>query len=335
MTRLLAISLSFFVAAGALAQTTNQTYHMNHVPSNVSLNEIATLIRVLGYEGTYGDATPQVSVDPAKQSVVVTGTADQQATADWIIQHLDLTAPPQTTLQYAAGALEPAVRIYFLAHTPAQAPLNELVTVLRTVGDIQRIFTYSPLRAIGIRTTTSKAQFADWIVQQMDVSPTSHNAMARHDFPMPTCGDAQAEVRFLTNAGSQIGLNELVTILRTVGDIQAIFTHSSDPRGIAFRSCPSTLQLGEWLIQQTDVAPGSRNNSEKYEYQAPNSVDPVVRVYYLKGDNVAMCNSLVTAIRTATKVSRIFYSLTTGELALRGTPDQIAAADQLIQQYDR
>lgn len=335
MRKLLAISFSCFVAAGALAQTTSHTYHMNHVPSTAALNEIATLLRALVFDGRYTDTTPPVSVDPADQSITVSGTADQQATANWIIQHLDVTAPPQNTQQYTAGESDPAVRIYFLAHTHAQAPLNELVTVMRTVGDIQRIFTYPPLNAVGIRTTTGKAQFADWMVQQMDVSPTSRPVTARHDLPLPACGDAQAEVRFLTNVGSQIGVNELVTILRAVADIQMIFTHSSEPLGIAFRSCPSTLELGDWLIQQTDVAPGSRSNSDKYEYQVPNSVDPVVRVYYLKGNDAAEYKTCVTAIRDAAKVSHIFYSLTTGAVALRGTPDQIAVADQVIRQYDR
>ena len=66
----------------------------------------------------------------------------------------------------------------------------------------------------------------------------------RHDFSIEGCSDG-VEVALLATPQSQAGLNQIVTILRTIADVQHIFTHSGAPQGVAFRGCAPQVQLAD------------------------------------------------------------------------------------------
>jgi hypothetical protein len=292
------------------------------------MNEIATILQTLDNDKVFSDQ--------AKRDITVTGTADQIAFAEWVVDHLDVADPPAATPQYTvAGTDMPAARIYYLANTPAQYALNELVTDLRTVGNIQRIFTYSALHAIVIRTTPASAVFADWLVHQLDVSPANRSGTAQYEIPTGRCSSGLAEVAFLKYPRSQSGLNEMVTTIRTVADVQMIFTHSGAPQGITFRGCTSNVQLADWLFHQIDAQPDAQTRSQTHEYVIPDSPESVARVYYLNTRGPAALNQLVTAIRTEVPLTKIFDCLETGTLALRAAPDLVNVADRIIKERDR
>jgi hypothetical protein len=46
--------------------------------------------------------------------------------------------------------------------------MQEVLTVLRTVGDIQKVFSYSTSHALVLRSAGSELQRAEWIIQQLD-----------------------------------------------------------------------------------------------------------------------------------------------------------------------
>lgn len=192
-------------------------------------------------------------MDAASQTITVRGTDDQLASAAWLVEQLDRERPQSGTPQYAvAGSPQDAVRIFYLVNTPTMSGLNEMVTTLRAIGDVQRIFTYSAAQAIVIRTTDAKSQLAGWLVQQMDVSPGSHPTVERYPGAGPEGPDELVEVAFLTHERSQAGLNDAVTVLRVGAGIRSIFTRST-PQGIAFRGSAGQIQSAERLLQQIDV----------------------------------------------------------------------------------
>jgi hypothetical protein len=327
--RLLVVSASILALAfSGLGQTLSHTFQLTHVSSAASMNEIATILKTLDNDQTFADLE--------KQEMTVTGTANQIAFAEWVIEHLDVATPPAGTLQYTAtGSDTPTARIYYLANTPGQYPLNELVTNLRAVGNIQRIFTYSALHAIVIRATPAAAQFGDWLVHQMDVSPTHPAGTAQYEIPTGRCGNGLAETAFLKYPRSQSGLNEMVTTIRTVADVQMIFTHSSAPQGIAFRGCTSNVNLADWLFHQIDAQPDAQARAQKHEYVIPDSPDSVARVYYLNTRETQALNQLVNSIRSEAQLTRIFDCLETGTLALRAAPDLMSVADRIIRERDQ
>ncbi|HEY3836349.1 MAG TPA: cohesin domain-containing protein, partial [Bryobacteraceae bacterium] len=63
---------------------------------------------------------------------------------------------------------EQVVKVFYLQNVGQQAELNEAVTVLRTVADIQKIFTSTPLNAIIVRAAADKIPLAEKLIAAID-----------------------------------------------------------------------------------------------------------------------------------------------------------------------
>jgi hypothetical protein len=168
----------------------------------------------------------------------------------------------------------------------------------------------------------------------MDVSPDTHASTERYAFSFPRCASGVVEVAYLKHALAGPGLNEVVTTLRVVADIQSIFTHSSAPQGVAFRGCAPQVQLADWLFQQIDAQPDAQAHAQKHEYSVPDSADSIARIYYMSISGKQALNEVVTAIRSDVDLSRIFFCTESAVVALRATPDVVAAADRIIKERD-
>ena len=63
---------------------------------------------------------------------------------------------------------EQVVKVFYLQNVGQQAELNEAMTVLRTVADIQKIFTSTPMNAIIIRAPADKIPLAEKLIAAID-----------------------------------------------------------------------------------------------------------------------------------------------------------------------
>jgi general secretion pathway protein D len=63
---------------------------------------------------------------------------------------------------------EQVVKVFYLQNVGQQAELNEAVTVLRTVCDIQKVFTSTPMNAIIIRAEADKIPLAEKVIAAID-----------------------------------------------------------------------------------------------------------------------------------------------------------------------
>jgi hypothetical protein len=245
MAPLKSIIVAFLVAYGAWGQTTTRTFHLTTVSTTPALNEITTIVRTLGVRNIFADVT--------SHSITVSGTDAELAMAAWLVEHLDMEQPQAATAQYSfSGSPDDSVRIFYLANTPNNYGLNEMVTSLRVAADIQRIFTYSPQKAIAMRTTPAKAQLAEWLVQQLDVPADNHPSGERYGFGGPGGSGEVVEVAFLKHPRTETGLNEAVTAVRSMANIRYIFTRSS-PQGMVFRGSADQVQSAERILQEIDV----------------------------------------------------------------------------------
>lgn len=312
----------FLLAACTLfGQSASQTFHLTTAPNPAAVNEIATILR------TVGDIR-QLAADDAKFEITVNGTDADLAFAAWVVKQLDTQSPKPA--EYAMPGGTEVVNTLFPTNTASQSGLNELVTSLRTVGNVPRIFTYSPAHGVVLRTPVSKAPLALWLAHQLDVAPNDQNRFQPHEYDIPGAPAQVVKVVYLIHQMQQSDLNEMVTTIRTITDIHAIFTRSQ-PQGIAFSGTAAQAQLGDWLFQQLDVQPDAEMRAEKHEYQVPSTPDDITRVYYLKSTNN---HEAAVAIRSETGISRIFLCTGTKALAVRGASDAIAIADRVVKQHD-
>lgn len=63
---------------------------------------------------------------------------------------------------------EQVVRVFYLSNVTQQAELNEIVTLIRTVTDMQKIFTSTPLNAIVVRGEADKVRLAEKLIAAVD-----------------------------------------------------------------------------------------------------------------------------------------------------------------------
>ena len=239
-----AFGVTILLASGAAAQTSSRTFHLTTVTSPTTVREIGTIVRVL--------ATQQTSVNEESQTISVSGSASDLALAAWLVEQFDSTAAKPAMLQYTVpGSPQSAVRIFYLSNTPRQTGLNEFVSTLRAVGDIQKIFAATPDHSIGIRTTEAQAQLAEWLVQRLDVTNAKAGA-ERYASAGPGGPQEVVEVAFLARQGTESDLNQAVSTLRNEAGIRHIFMHSA-PQGIAFRGSAEQVQSAEHLLAQINA----------------------------------------------------------------------------------
>lgn len=319
----LRFTLALLAAPVLFGQNASRTFHLTTVLYPAGLNEIATILRTVG-------GIRQIAGDPAKFNITVTGSEQDLALAAWLVEQLDSTHPEPA--EFAIPGSNDVVNILYAANTPTQTGLNELVTSIRAVIDVPRIFTYSQPHGIVMRMTASKAPLAQWLVHQLDVAADDQNRWQPHQYSLPGTPDQEVKVVYLIHQGQPANLNEMVSTIRTVCDIQAIFTRSQ-PQGIAFRSTVAQAQLADWLFQQLDAEPDNQMRAQSHEYVLPGTADGVTRVYYL---NTADLRDIIVALRSelSEEHPRMFTCTQHKAVAVRGTPDMMAVADRVIKQHD-
>ena len=316
-------ALALFVASVAFAQPASRTFHLTTVTTAKGLNEVATILR------TVGDMK-QIHADDATFDITVSdGDLDLAA---WIVKQVDTEEPKPA--QYEIPGTGDVVRVLCTAHSAMPAMLNELVTSLRTVADIQRIFTYNATYAILIRTTAAKADLATWLVKQLDTAPDDQTRWQLHQYQNPDPRAPVVRVIYLVHSSFGPNLNEILTNIRVIADVQKIFSRTPS-QGIVFATTPEQAKLADWLIQQLDVLPDSQMRATQHEYPIPGATGDVARIYYLKSsDTSAQLNEMAVAMRSETQVRKIFTCTQPRALALRGTSDAMEIADRLIKQRD-
>lgn len=78
--------------------------------------------------------------------------------------------------------------MFFLAHVDTQQFLTDVVTGIRTVPDVTRLFPYSTLRALVARSTADRMDAGEWLIHEFDQPAGSVQAPAVHAYGVPMPG---------------------------------------------------------------------------------------------------------------------------------------------------
>jgi hypothetical protein len=132
------------------------------------------------------------------------------------------------------------------------------------------------------------------------------------------------------------GYQEIATVLRTVAGIRDF--HVNIAKGtLDVHGTADQVALAGWLFNELDKPAIGRLDAQQnqesatHEFRVPGSGDDIVRVFYLMHIKTAQgLQEMVTSIRKSTGIQRIFPCGGPRAVALRGTADQIVAADRLI-----
>jgi hypothetical protein len=311
--------ISALFAAVLSAQPVDRTFYFTHDESPQNLQNIVNIVRGVGI-------VQQVTSDPAKRSVTVTGTADQIALADWLCHELSQPANGQPPQEYRVpGSDLPVVRVYFLANVITPQDLQDVTNATRSITDIQRAFPYAPLQALALRGTADQIAAADWMLRELNQAGPGQNTQ---EFPLPLAAPRKevAKVLYVQNTLTPQGIQEIVNMTRSIADIQRFFPYNAR-HAIVARGTAEQIALAAWLVQLLDQPSGQPVN----EYRVSGDRNPIVSIVYLAVNQPPQSvQEMVSAVRTETQMQRIFGSTACHAVAMRGTADQVSRAGELI-----
>jgi len=328
--RVTCFTLLFVASLAAQTATQTQTFDFANKPSDKGLKEVATLLRVVG-------KLDNVSVDANTSAVKVTGTPDELAMSGWIIRNLDQPSPSLDPY-LVAGKSDDGIRMFHLTRAAASSSqaVQEMITVIRTVGDIQKVFNYTDHSDLLVRGTASDLALAEFLIKAVDqtadpqrtamtMSPEYHYTWGR--------GTDTVRVYYLAHSAQPRDIQEILTNLRTVLYVQKVFNFTP-LAALVVRGTPETVAASEWMIRSLDLPADAKAATSEFTLSPSAPGGSMIHVLYpanLKGPGLIQT---VTALRTDLSIQHAFLKTTPATLVVRGSADQITKADQLIQAAD-
>jgi hypothetical protein len=184
-----------------------------------------------------------------------------------------------------------------------------------------------------LRGTGQRISLAAWITDQLD-QPADAAAPSPHEYKLP--GDDVARVFELTYPETPQQLQEIVTLIRSIADIQRLFIYNQR-RAVVLRATAERLSLAAWLVSELDKPLNGQaaagDTAASHEFRLSNDAQNLVRVFYLGSSQSPQDLSKVSAqVRANTGIRRLFVYNALGALAVRGSEGQVATAEKAIEE---
>jgi type II secretory pathway component GspD/PulD (secretin) len=208
----------------------------------------------------------------SQNAIALRATQSQVAAADFLIGHLDQPSeapPPGAPAQYRYQPVnnQPAglISICYMKYAQSPMQLQEAVNAARSLAEVNRMFPYSPLKAIVVRDQEGKVGAVEWLIQQLDRpvvsggqgasgAPAMSEYRMQGDWRAPGQPGDQDVMRLfrLANAATPQIIQSITNAVRTSTKCQRTFPVSWQ-RAIALRGTESQAAEAERLIKQLDV----------------------------------------------------------------------------------
>jgi hypothetical protein len=318
---LIPVLLTCSAAAGpTTADVVSGNYRFTTPQTPQSMQEATTTVKVVG-------ALTQTSFDLSTSTLTFSGSVEGVALAEWALSQIDKVTGDGALHEYRLPSGDMA-RVVFVQNATKPQELQELLTILRTVADVQKIYAINSNHAFVIRAPEWQMLFSQWIIDQLNVPAGQKPDTTPREF---TVGGPDwrgidnghgARLNFLANMTRPQQQQELLTVLRTVGDIQKVFSYTSS-HALVLRSGDTDLQRAEWLIQQLDLPAGPAAGARTFT--APAS-DDVTRIFFVPNANPQWQQGALNSMRSELNIKKTFSTTTPANVIVRGTADQVAAA---------
>jgi hypothetical protein len=229
------------------------SFHFANPQSARGFQEIATMLRTVGN-------IQHLSLDANSSSLAVSGTASEINLADWLIHELDQPSPrlpadgqtgDNSTHQFAIPeAKDDVVQMFYLSHCDTPQSVQELLTVIRTVGNVQKTFNNTAVNSIAVRETADRLAMVAWIIHELDQASGSITPGV-HEFRSSDQWTPVMRVFYLANNRTTKNLQETLTALRTKTFIRYAF-NSSRLSAIIVGGTPAEIEQAAVLVDQMD-----------------------------------------------------------------------------------
>jgi hypothetical protein len=244
----LLIPLAIALAQDPANQKTGPVYRFTgSEPTIQGYQELATLIR------TVADV-PKLSIDSNARGIEFSGPGETEPMAQWLLHELD-RAPgspgaESAPAEYHSSSKDDGIAVFYLSHLHGTRSGQEILTVLRAVADVQKVFTYTALNAIVVRAPANQMALAKWMIPAVDRDVPSPGTQAP-EFYISGVRDPIVRVYYLANAKSLQDLNRILTAVRTTGGITKAFPVNTNGT-LVIRGMQVQMTKAEGIVNAMD-----------------------------------------------------------------------------------
>jgi hypothetical protein len=230
------------ITAVASAQDRDRTFFLTHTSTVQQFQEVATAIRTIA-------DIKQISTENDQKRVTVRASAPQIAMAEWLFNELDNPAvQPSVLHEYRVpGTVDDVVRVFYITGAPTTQDFQEIATLVRTISNITRVFTYNAPKALVVRDTAAQIQLAEWLVKELEQPAPS----STHEFRVQGSNADLVSVMFLPHTASVEAFQKSAVQIRTATQITRMFT-CNGPRALAARGTPDQIAMAQRMAKQLD-----------------------------------------------------------------------------------
>lgn len=228
-----------------------------------------------------------------------------------------------------ALAADDVERVFRFEHTPTRESVQEIATVVRSIGEIRQAYANAEARSLTVRAPREQVELAEWVVKELDRPAIPQGGASPSSFVIqPASGTAHVVRIFFLPAGIEIHhLQEITTAVRSVGEIRHSFTYNA-ARAMAVRGTHEQLLLTEWLLEELQKPSGM---SPPREFRLDSEREGVVQVFHLpKVASIEKLQEIAKATRQSASIRLVFTFNDTRGIAVRGTAEQVSSAARFL-----
>jgi type II secretory pathway component GspD/PulD (secretin) len=247
MTRLAIVATACAVFAWGQPAKFERQVTLAHLKSPDAL---APMLRIVA-------ALTTVTPDSAARTITMTGTAEQIALAGWLIAQLDkadgvVNGSPEYRVP---GSDDDITRVLPVVHATGNREVVELGTVVRSIFEIRKLYTFADTNAVIVRGTAAQIAGAEWLLPKLDrpVSTIGDKRDDRQRFrPIgSTDPDDSVAVLHIANTSTEQSHSSAVTSIRSTTQARRAFVYMPT-RVIVIRGTAEQLATAEAMVADMD-----------------------------------------------------------------------------------
>ncbi len=219
-------------------------------------------------------------------------------------------------------AVQNAGRVFGFTSTPNPHSLQEVVEILRTIGDTQDLSVDTAAATITVHGDAGQLALAGWLIQSLDVPRAAQTTASAGGPEYEIPGDGVVKVFYLAKPASPQQIQEVLAVLRVVVDAQKVLSYSAQD-AIVVRCNRDKMKLVENLFDDLD---------RRYW------IKPVVKIFYLSNPATPeQIRQIVAVFRAVAGVQRAFGLAAHNSIgfAVRCDPDRVTLVEKLFSDLDK
>ena len=137
-------------------------------------------------------------------------------------------------------------RVYYLAYATTPQSTQQILTALRTVVGIDKVFNFTGLSALAVRGTASDLAAAEWLIQSLDIPPDPKSVppgLREHNM-----SDSVMQVSYAAPGASPTALRQTIPLLASKFDTLKASAFDTPP-ALILRGSPSQIAEAGLIIQ--------------------------------------------------------------------------------------